>query len=386
MPITNHDLAGATTQQGSWRHLYRLLDGDKRVALFESKTERKQLYYAWKSDAAPCTPVAKLYLSGVYTYTMGDAFRNYHLSSADEGTQSLCEGPDFKHRKSGDLKYMLEGSYYKNWGCNEVTTSSLPGLFNRHFPRYDGQGPNIDITRENPSGHGAHDGFHTIHRLYMAAAYRILRAKQTPNGRDGVAALLVDTTGKILSWGVKNPSHPALHGETTALLGYGGYLPPNARMYTTLKPCKMCSGWITTLSGGNHRVYYGQGDPTSAALNTDLDRSGTNALLSGQRGVAGVRGIVPLSSTGAKYDITLAEMLDQDYQDVKGSIIDFATSDTARDDYRRSNRMFEAKIRKYADDHRTDKNRNVWSVLSYLTGFLNHIGVATDGLAPPPEG
>jgi hypothetical protein len=87
--------------------------------------------------------------------------------------------------------------------------------------------------------------------------------------------------------------------------------------------------------------------------------------------------------SGGKYDITLAEMLDQDYQDVRGSIIDFASSDTARDDYTRSNRMFEAKIRKYASTNRTDKNRNVWAVLSYLTGFLNHIGVPTDALEPP---
>jgi hypothetical protein len=53
----------------------------------------------------------------------------------------------------------------------------------------------------------------------MAAAYRILLAKQSPGGREGVAAILVDATGKILSWGLKNPAHPALHGETTALLG-----------------------------------------------------------------------------------------------------------------------------------------------------------------------
>jgi len=383
MPITNDDLINTTTKEGSWRHLLKLLDDDKRVAFFESQLEHKQLYYAWQSDAAPCTPVAKLYLSGVYIYTMGDAFRNYTLSCADEGTQALCGGPSFANRKSAELKKMLDGSYYNHSRCREVTAAGLRDLFNRHFPCYDGQGPNIDVTRENPSGQGAHDGFHTIHRLYMAAAYRILLAKQTPGGREGVVAILVDSTGKILSWGLKNPSHPALHGETTALLGYGGDLPANVRMYTTLKPCKMCAGWITTLSGGGHGVFYGQSDPTSAAVDTDLDTSRKNVLLSGKRHVRGVRGIVPLSSTGAKYDITLAEMLDQDYGDVRGSIIDFASSETARDDYTRSNRMLEAKIRKYASTQRTDKNRNVWAVLSYLTDFLNHIGVRTDGLAPP---
>jgi tRNA(Arg) A34 adenosine deaminase TadA len=154
----------------------------------------------------------------------------------------------------------------------------------------------------------------------MAAAFRILRAKQTPGGREGVAAILVDATGKILSWGLKNPAHPALHGETTALLGHGGNLPANVRMYTTLKPCKMCAGWITTLSGGGHVVFYGQNDPTSAAQNTDLDIGRRGTLLSGKRHVHGVRGIVPLSSSGEKYNITLAEMLDQDYREVGQSI------------------------------------------------------------------
>lgn len=52
------------------------------------------------------------------------------------------------------------------------------------------------------------------------------------------------------------------------------------------------------------------------AEDTDLDISRTGRLLSGKRGVPGVRGIVPLSQTGAAYNMTLAEMLDQDYQDV----------------------------------------------------------------------
>jgi tRNA(Arg) A34 adenosine deaminase TadA len=385
MSITNAALANATTKDGTWRHLLNLLaDDKKKVAFFESKTERNQLYYAWGSEAAPCTPVAKLYLSGVYIWTMGDAFRNYAISAADEGTQALCGGPNFERKESTDLKKMLNGSFYDRWRVNQVTVSDLPDLLRGDFSHYDAQGPGVDVTRENPSGPNAHDGFHTMHRLYMAAAYRILRAKQNPGGREGVAAILVNSTGKILSWGVKNPAHPALHGETSALLGYGGNLPAGVRMYTTLKPCKMCAGWITTLTGGGHRVYYGQDDPTSAAEDTDLDRSRTSALLSGRRHVAGVRGIVPLSSTGGKYNITLAEMLDQDYRHVGQSIIDFASGNTAREDYTRSNRMLEAKIRKYADTQRTGKNRIVWAVLSYLTGFLNHIGVVTDGLQPPP--
>jgi hypothetical protein len=53
---------------GTWRHLLRLLDDNKKVACFESRSDHNQLYYAWESDAAPCAPVAELYLSGVYIY------------------------------------------------------------------------------------------------------------------------------------------------------------------------------------------------------------------------------------------------------------------------------------------------------------------------------
>ena len=78
---------------------------------------------------------------------------------------------------------MLNGSYYNHWRVNEVTVSGLPGLFSGEFSSYDAQGPNVDVTRENPSGPNAHDGFHTIHRLYMAAAFRILRAKHLEDAK-----------------------------------------------------------------------------------------------------------------------------------------------------------------------------------------------------------
>jgi hypothetical protein len=50
----------------------------------------------------------------------------------------------------------------------------------------------VDVTRETPSNPDAYDGFHTVHRLYMTAAFRILRAKQQVGGREGVAAFLND--------------------------------------------------------------------------------------------------------------------------------------------------------------------------------------------------
>jgi tRNA(Arg) A34 adenosine deaminase TadA len=219
----------------------------------------------------------------------------------------------------------------------------------------------------------------------MATAFRILRYKQNAGGREGVAALLVDKTGRILAWALKNPAHPALHAESSSILAYGDWLPADVRIYSTLKPCAMCAGWITTLSGGGHFVYYGQNDTTTAAAETFLDVGGGSKLLDGRRSVPGVRGIVPIYAGGSKADVTLAEMLDEKFRSTGGpSPINFATSGEARTIYGHSDRMLESKIQKYRDETTNGRNRNVWAALSYLTGFLNHIGIGTEHVAQPP--
>jgi hypothetical protein len=77
--------------------------------------------------------------------------------------------------------------------------------------------------------------------------------------------------------------------------------------------------------------------------------------------VAGVRGIVPIYHDRTEAGVMLAEMLDQEFwSSGGGSVIDFATSDNARDIYHRSDRLFEGKIARYADDQRNNRNRNVW--------------------------
>src|ERR1700746_3890839 len=74
----------------------------------------------------------------------------------------------------------------------------------------------------------------------------------------------------------------------------GRWLPAHARVYSTLKPCKMCSGLIRTLSRGKHRVHYGQSDSALAAQGPALDGNGSSRLFDGRHRVAGVRGIVPI--------------------------------------------------------------------------------------------
>jgi len=389
---TNEEILQSAKRSGSRSDLVQSLADNcqTRVAFFESKNSR-DVYYSRDETASPYSPIVKLFLSGVLTSEIWRIYRNYEETNADMGTSVLCGGLSYLNvddpRDDGlssneNLRELINDSlrYYR---FNLVSASGLKDLMRRDFPLYVAPGPNVDIRLETPSTKDTHDGFHTVHRLYMATAFRILRNKQNPGGREGVAALLVEgSTGRILAWALKNPAHPALHAESSSILAYGDRLPADVRIYSTLKPCAMCAGWITTLSGGGHLVYYGQNDATSAAAETFLDNVDSK-LLDGRRQVPGVRGIVPIYAGGRKADVTLAEMLDAAYRS-NGSPIVFATSDEARTIYGRSDRMLWHKIQKYRDDTATGRNRNVWAALSYLTGFLNSIGVGTANVAQPP--
>ena len=383
---TNQEILQSAIKSGSRRDLLESLADDSRtrVAFFQSESDR-DIYYSRDATASPYSPIVKLFLSGVRAnIDIGRIYRNYSETNADMGTVVLCGGFFYEDDGLSSNKSLREliNEKFRHRGFHLVSTSGLKALMRRDFPLYEAPGPNVDITLETPSTPGTHDGFHTVHRLYMATAFRILRNKQNPGGREGVAALLVDNTGRILAWALKNPAHPALHAESSSILAYGDRLPADVRIYSTLKPCAMCAGWITTLSGGGHLVYYGQNDATSAAAETFLDNVDSK-LLDGRRQVPGVRGIVPIYAGGRKADVTLAEMLDAAYRS-SGSPIVFATSDEARTIYGRSDRMLWHKIQKYRDDTATGRNRNVWAALSYLTGFLNSIGVGTANVAQPP--
>src|SRR3546814_4744515 len=87
-------------------------------------------------------------------------------------------------------------------------------------------------------------GTRTVHRLYLATAFILLRKKHASGTKDGVVALVVDKVGNIVSWGMKNPDVSCWHGETSAVMRLGGHVPEGGCVFSTLKPCKMCAGLI----------------------------------------------------------------------------------------------------------------------------------------------
>ncbi|MGF6408568.1 Bd3614 family nucleic acid deaminase [Paraburkholderia tuberum] len=162
-------------------------------------------------------------------------------------------------------------------------------------------GPNVDISQRTPPAElsAPHTGVHNVHRLYLSAAFSLLLGK---GANTGVAALIVSSQGQILAWGKKNGAHPLLHAETSALLMYGKRLPAGARIYSTLKPCKMCRAAIEHFSTENSFLtYYGQDDPTAAAMGR-VD--GTKYVHMANTTTVGERPIWESNSTGMKKSIS----------------------------------------------------------------------------------
>lgn len=231
-------------------------------------------------------------------------------------------------------------------------------------------------------------GTRNVHRLYMATAFTILRKLQL-DPRDGVVALVADRQGRIISWGRKNPNVACWHGETSAIMGLGGVIPPGSRVYSTLKPCSMCSGLIHDSSNGNAKVFWGQDDAGSMAANTVLDRERSGALLDGHKGGGSFARAILLGDKPTGKDVpdnrtTMSKIL-KDTQgrapqkEDKRSSINFVASEPARDLIRAAERGLKAKYDKYKGEDEGG-NANTRAVVNYLVEFLRDLGLPADSL------
>lgn len=93
-----------------------------------------------------------------------------------------------------------------------------------------------------------------------------------------VAAIVASAQGEILSWGLNSNSVRKLrHAEYNAVRALGdasgGPLPRGARVYSTLKPCRLCAGaiWQASEDPASIRVIYAEDDPGALARGTALD-------------------------------------------------------------------------------------------------------------------
>lgn len=135
--------------------------------------------------------------------------------------------------------------------------------------------------------------------LFMLTAYALVggawQAKVPKEARsleaprpfgNNIGGILVDDRNgaqTMLAWGLNFKGlNPTFHGETLLIQEYldsanATKLPDGASFYTSLEPCYMCSGYITTV-GKNIRVVSGQDDPniSSADKRPSALRAGRN--------------------------------------------------------------------------------------------------------------
>ncbi|MBI3556237.1 MAG: Bd3614 family nucleic acid deaminase [Deltaproteobacteria bacterium] len=120
------------------------------------------------------------------------------------------------------------------------------------------------------------DGQYMSCALQLAAT--VPREKQRHECDRPIAALLVAATGEILSWGLNtNARNKTLHAEVNMVQAYcqrtGRGLPRGARIYSTLKPCRMCAGmiWHCAEDLTSLKVYYHEFDSGPHARETILN-------------------------------------------------------------------------------------------------------------------
>jgi hypothetical protein len=213
------------------------------------------------------TPTLRILLNASEPKTIRAIKQNYAVLGCETQAVAMMKDED-----SGvNIKLSKEEAVTKPAECSELDSSKKGKDLLGNGIKLNGgtttyAGPNVDITkRDAPTKDTKHQGVHTVHRLYMAAAFRLLLGGANVNQNTGVAALVVSPNGQILSWGKKSSNHRMLHAETSALIAYRERLPKGARIYTTLMPCRMCRALIEHFStGGDFLADYGQVDLTRA--------------------------------------------------------------------------------------------------------------------------
>lgn len=106
-------------------------------------------------------------------------------------------------------------------------------------------------------------------RVYLLAAFCLLKKRGALKGfksqGHNIASLLVGNDGEVLSWGVNDGAFR--HAEVNTIISYflrndrASSLPKKSVLFTTLKPCQMCSTYIKSSWGtGEIMIWFGMKD------------------------------------------------------------------------------------------------------------------------------
>jgi len=123
-------------------------------------------------------------------------------------------------------------------------------------------------------------GISKARRIYLLASFCLLKKfglmHKTRTQGHNIAAMLVSGEGEVLSWGVNTGEFR--HAEVNTIINYfrlnpaATRLPAKSVLFSTLKPCLMCSTLIqsTWHSDGEPRVWYGMMDEGGSGSTTLL--------------------------------------------------------------------------------------------------------------------
>jgi tRNA(Arg) A34 adenosine deaminase TadA len=335
-------------------------------------------------DADLFTPTLRILLNTFDPKGIGAIDQNYPVLACETQAVTMMNDED-----SGvKIKLEKKDSVAKPDKCFALPSDKKgAGLLGRGVNLNAGlirvSGPNVDITkRDAPTQETNHQGVHTVHRLYMAAAYRLLLGGTDVDQNTGVAAFVVSPSGQILCWGKKNSDHRMLHAETSALIAYGARLPKGARIYSTLMPCKMCRALIEHFSTeGDFLAYYGQLDMTKAASGP-IDRN-KFLLLSNSSKEKPEKPIWADTDKKrpAELRTTISGKLHEEYtkaheKDTSLGIINFVKGGKVDAHLKAGANYLEVKRKKYSDEKLASTyNHNVEQCLKHITDVLKQLNL-----------
>jgi pyrimidine deaminase RibD-like protein len=240
-----------------------------------------------------------------------------------------------------------------------------------------------------------------VHRLYMAAAFSLIKGRVGLIGAAygyNIGAILVSGEGRILSYGL-NIAYRGyfLHAELMAIYDYfrrtgNVTLPSSCRIYTTLKPCKMCAAYIVGRlpeRPASFKVFHGHYDRGGPAQNTELDRlnQSQNAQISVRIGADGSK---PLRSfVATEYDADdkaahrhwedaaaeLSRTVQYNHQTQQGIVMQLVSKAPA--EFPKITNSLLRKGHKYGGG--SGGNENVRKALVHILEFLEAAGVLATG-------
>ena len=350
----------------------------KKIAYFE----HDGVCYFAEGGRKGFDPVFKLFGTGLRNVQITT---NYDVTSESAKGVLLLHGSQankFAVSHSNEIKIKSKSVRRVEINVAEDLKAKYPVPANVSPIVSDIQSENASVKAKDGSGKYESCGMRTVHRLYMATAFVILR-KLHSDQRDGVVALVVDKGGRIISWGRKNPAVPCWHGETSAIMALKGEIPPGSSIYSTLKPCNMCAGLIHDASGGDAKVFWGQDDPGSMAANTILQQTRKGKVLDGNKSQSAARGILlgakPQANKPDSRQAMATRLKSNFAAQSMPSTIDYIVTDSAATIIKEAERVLKSKHDKYLGG--PDKfNENTAFVVRYLTDFMAQLGLSVENL------